>query len=180
MMNDEQLVKGCVSGNAIAQRELYNRFSPRMMGLCLRYARNEEEAQDILQDGFVKVFEKLPSFKSEGVLEGWVRKIMVNTALDYIRKAKLDRNNVDFVAVDYKVGNNAYVLESMAAEDLLEMLQQLPASYRLAFNLYAIEGYSHKEIADMLGISIGSSKSQYARAKEHLRKLIIQSEKAYK
>lgn len=175
-MTDEQIIDGVIKGDAKAQKYLYEKYVNKMMGVCLRYARDYEEAQDVLQDGFVKVFEKLKSYKGAGSLEGWVRRIFVNTAIDNHRKTKSQRQHVDLDSVEYQLPSDGFVLESLAAKDLLKIVQILPDGYRMVFNLYAIEGYSHKEIAEQLDISVNTSKSQYSRAKSYLRKLIEKSE----
>lgn len=172
MMTDEQIVKGCLENNEQIQRELFERFKNKMMGVCLRYTDDADEAQDILQNGFIKVFENIHTFKGTGVLEGWIRKIMVNTALNNYRKKKHERNHLDVDSVDYLLEANTYEFETLAAKDLLGIINTLPTGFRTVFNLYAIEGYSHKEIAAQLGISEGTSKSQYSRAKAHLQKII--------
>ena len=171
-MTDEQLIEGCVNGNAKAQRHLYDKYVRKMLGVCLRYAHNEEEANDILQDGFVKVFEKLGSYKGSGSLEGWVRRIFVNTAIDNHRKTKVLRYNVDIDDVSYQLAAQGYILETLAARDLMKVIDKLPIGYKMVFNMYAIEGYSHKEIAEQLNISVNTSKSQYSRAKTYIRKLL--------
>jgi len=172
-MTDEQLVKECVSGNTLAQRTFYDLFSKKMMGVCLRYTNNVDEAQDVLQDGFIKIFNKLPDFESKGSLEGWVRRIIVNTALDQYRKNKKHQNDVDVDVVGYKLEKKEYIIESLTAEYLLKMIQTIPEGYRIVFNLFAIEGYSHKEIAERLGVTESTSKSQYSRAKSLLRQMVV-------
>lgn len=145
------------------------------MGVCLRYTKDVEEAQDVLQIGFVKVFEKLHLFNNEGSLEGWIRKVLVNTALDQIRKNKKFDDNVDLSKVDYSMATeNENVLDQLSANDLLKIIQAMPTGFRTVFNLYAIEGYSHQEIADQLNISINTSKSQYSRARVYLQKIILE------
>ncbi len=172
-MTDEQLVKLCLQGNAAAQERLYNLFAPKMWTVCLRYMKNEEEAQDVLQMGFVKVFKNLQAFNKTGSLEGWIRKIIINTALDNLRKNKKYENNVTWDDVAYQQEDQTInVLHKLAAEDLMQLINNLPTGFKTVFNLYAIEGYSHKEIAQMLGITESTSKSQYSRAKALLRKII--------
>lgn len=171
-MTDEQIVQGCIKKDAIAQRHLYERFSRKMMGVCLRYFDSREEAEDVVQNGFISVFQNMESFKGSGSLEGWIRKIMVNTALTEIRKNKKLKQNIDLDSVEFMIPSSNYMSESFAAKDLLKIIQTLPTGFRTVFNLYAIEGYSHKEIGEMLGISEGTSKSQYSRAKAHLQKII--------
>ena len=173
-MTEEQLVKACISGNASAQKEFYDLFAKKMMGVCLRYTNNYEEAQDVLQDGFIKVFSKLSKFVNKGSLEGWVRRIMVNTALDHYRKNKKFQKDVEMDAVAFKLEKEEYIVEEINAQDLLKIIQTIPEGYRVVFNLFAIEGYSHKEIAEQLGVTESTSKSQYSRAKKMLRKILIE------
>lgn len=171
-MTDEEIVKGCINKNPIAQKNLYDKFARKMLGVCLRYSENQEEAEDVLQNGFITVFQNIETFKSLGSFEGWVRKIMVNTALTNIRKNKKFKQNIELDSVTYMLPSTNHVAENFAANDLLKVIKTLPPGFRTVFNLYAIEGYSHKEIGDMLNISEGTSKSQYARAKAHLQKMI--------
>jgi RNA polymerase sigma factor (sigma-70 family) len=174
-LTDEQLVKKCLEKDSLAQKQLFDSFSRKMMGVCLRYTKDVEEAQDVLQIGFVKVFEKLHLFNNEGSLEGWIRKVLVNTALDQIRKNKKFDDNVDLSKVDYSMASeNENVLDQLSANDLLKIIQAMPTGFRTVFNLYAIEGYSHQEIADQLNISINTSKSQYSRARVYLQKIILE------
>ncbi len=175
-MTDEELVKGCISGNPAAQKLLFDRFCRKMMGVCLRYAERTEEAEDMMQNGFIRVFDKIETFRGTGSLEGWIRKIMVNESLTYLRKNKAMKMNIDIDDAKYVIPGNSHVGESMNEKDLLKMIQQLPMGFRTVFNMYAIEGYSHKEIAEQLGITEGTSKSQYSRAKAHLQNM-LQAEK---
>ncbi len=158
-------------GERRMQEELYRRFSPRMYAVCLRYAGNAEEAEDILQEGFVKVFKKLDSFRREGSFEGWVRRIFVNTAIEHFRRKRYlmpvtekEENTIE--------GKYTGVLDELAEKDILALVQQLSPGYRTVFNMYVVEGYTHKEIADMLGISEGTSKSQLSRAKVILQDMV--------
>jgi RNA polymerase sigma factor (sigma-70 family) len=171
-MTDEEIVTGCIQKNPIAQKNLYDKFSRKMMGVCLRYSESQEEAEDVLQNGFVTVFQNITSFKGLGSFEGWIRKIMVNTALTNIRKNKKLKQNVSLDNVSFMLPSSNQVADNFAANDLLKLIQTLPTGFRTVFNLYAIEGYSHKEIGDLLNISEGTSKSQYSRAKAHLQKMI--------
>lgn len=166
-MTDEQLVLGCVNARADAQQKLYERFSRKMFGVCLRYSSGREEAEDLLQEGFVTVFQKISSYRSEGSLEGWVRRIMVNTALAHFRQQKMKWTDE---APDESVADTTSVEGSLETRELLAMIQTLPAGFRTVFNLFAIEGYTHREIGQMLGISENTSKSQYSRARVHLMK----------
>lgn len=171
-MDDAQLVLECGKGNAKAQRALFDKFSRKMFTVCLRYAKDSEQAEDILQDGFVKVFSKIKDFKSEGSLEGWIRRIIVNTALDQIRKNGRLLGDTSIDDVGYKIESNDFIFESLVAADLMKMIQAMPEGYKVVFNLFAIEGYSHQEIAKQLGISENTSKSQYSRARAYLRERI--------
>ena len=171
-MTDEEIINGCLEKNRIAQKYLYDKFARKMKGVCLRYSDSQEEGEDILQNGFISVFENLKSFKGLGSFEGWIRKIMVNTALSQIRKNKKYQQNIALDKVEFLLPESNYIAEDFAANDLLKIIQTLPIGYKTVFNLYAIEGYSHKEIGEMLNISEGTSKSQYSRAKAHLQKII--------
>lgn len=170
----EQLVAGCKIGDRKAQEELYRRLSSKMMGVCMRYSSTQADAEDILQMGFVKMFQKIHDFKNEGSFEGWVRRIMVHTAIELYRKNVRFMNTVEIEGVEE--GIDGSVLSHLALQDLLQLVQSLPHGYRLVFNLYAIEGYSHKEIAEQLGISEGGSKSQLSRARTYLQEKVRQLE----
>jgi RNA polymerase sigma-70 factor (ECF subfamily) len=170
---ESDLILGCLEGNRRMQEELYRRFSPRMYAVCLRYAGNTEEAEDILQEGFIKVFKKLDSFRSEGSFEGWMRRVFVNTAIEHFRRKRYmmpvtekEENTIE--------GKYLSVLDDLAARDIMALVQELSPGYRTVFNMYVVEGYTHKEIADMLGISEGTSKSQLSRAKVILQDMVRQ------
>ena len=169
-MSDEEMLKGCKAHQEKAQKYLFDRYSRIMTGVCMRYADSYEEAQDIVQDGFIKVFKKIGLFSGTGSLEGWIRRIMVNTSLDYLRSIKNQRFNVSVDDVEYMLKENQEILSSMQADDLLGIVKTLPTGYRTVFNMYAIEGYSHKEIGELLEISENTSKSQYSRARTLLQK----------
>ncbi len=175
-MSDEEMLEGCRASDEHAQRCLFNRYSRVMTGVCMRYANRLEEAQDIVQDGFVKVFKKIDSFSGSGSLEGWIRRIMVNTALDYLRKTKAERFNVSIDDVEYQIEGQQLIESELRVKDLLMLIQALPRGYRTVFNLYAIEGYSHKEIAIQLNVSENTSKSQYSRARSLLQKKLKELE----
>jgi RNA polymerase sigma-70 factor (ECF subfamily) len=167
-MNYDDLIEECIQGNGRAQRELFDVLGPKMMTVCLRYMIKTEEAEDVFQMAFVKVFNSLKDFNQQGSFEGWVRRIFVNTCLDQLRKNKKSRYDISVDDVSYKLDYDAYTFESLAAEDLLKLVKEMPDGYRTVFNLFAIEGYSHKEIADNLGITESTSKSQYKRARGYL------------
>lgn len=168
-MKESALVKKCIDGDQKAQRALFEMYAPKMLGVCLRYAKNQEQAEDVLQDGFIKVFNNLSKYSGSGSLEGWVRRIMVNTSLDQIRKELKFQDNLDFDVVDFKIETNSYIMEGLMAEDLLQLINNMPDGYKTVFNLFAIEGYSHKEIAEELSITENTSKSQYSRARSFLQ-----------
>jgi RNA polymerase sigma-70 factor (ECF subfamily) len=169
-MTDEQIIHGCLHNDLRTQKYLYERYAPRMMGVCLRYTDNSDEAKDLLQDGFIKVFQHISSFKFTGQLEGWVKTVIINNALEQIRKKKIVFERLDD---DYSENDHLHPTDLQHdVKDLLRMLQNLPSGYRTIFNLYAIEGYNHKEIAERLEISEGTSKSQYARARVYIQKML--------
>jgi RNA polymerase sigma factor (sigma-70 family) len=175
-MNELALVKNCIEGNQLSQRKLFEMYAPKMMGVCLRYTKDVARAEDVMQDGFIKVFTKLEKFSGQGSLEGWIRRIMVNTALDHLRKDSKFTANISMDDVDYKVEFDGQILSSLMEEDLLKLIREMPDGYRTVFNMFAIEGYSHKEIAERLEISENTSKSQYSRAKAHLRQKLEELE----
>ena len=169
--NEHDLIEGCLLGNPIMQKKLYDQYAPKMFGICLRYAANSEDAKDILQDGFVKVFVNLGKFKGTGSFEGWMRRIFVNTAIEHYRK----KNQLHAISENQEenISNQELsALEALEADDIIRLISELPKGYRTVFNLFAVEGYSHKEIATMMNISEGTSKSQYARAKAWLQEKI--------
>lgn len=153
------------------QKELYNRFAPKMYGVCLRYASNAEEAEDILQEGFIKVFKKIESFRGDGSFEGWIRRIFVNTAIEHYRK-KIYLQPITDTEENTVEGNYLNVLDHLAEKDIIHLVQQLSPGYRTVFNMYVVEGYTHKQIAEILGISEGTSKSQLSRAKMILQEMV--------
>jgi RNA polymerase sigma factor (sigma-70 family) len=164
----EILIEGCIKGDSGSQEKLYRQFSAAMYGLCMQYASSEEDAQDILQDGFVKVFKKAGQVKDAKAFPGWIRRVMINTALErYRSQVVMQRIDEDPMVLNDQITDD--VLDELNAEALVMMIRELPPRYRMVFNLYAIEGYSHKEIAEMLGISDGTSKSNLSRARTILQ-----------
>jgi RNA polymerase sigma factor (sigma-70 family) len=168
-MDDHTLVIECIKGNPKAQKALFDRFAPKMYSVCLRYMKKTEPAEDVLQDALVKVFSKLSDYKNEGVLEGWIRRIVVNTCLDQLRKNAKFLGDIQAEEVEYKLENQSFIAEKLMAEDLMKLVQQMPDGYRVVFNMFAIEGFSHQEIAEKLGVTESTSKSQYLRARAYLR-----------
>ncbi len=167
-MNLDGIINDCKQGNHVAQQKLFEYLSPKMMTICLRYLGNREEAEDVCQMSFVKLFKNIQEYNKEGSFEGWVRRIFVNTSLDQIRKNKKTKYDVSVDDVDYRIENNDFTLENMAAEDILKLVEQMPTGYRTVFNMFAIEGFSHKEIAVHLEITENTSKSQFKRARGYL------------
>jgi RNA polymerase sigma factor (sigma-70 family) len=165
MINEKELVKRCLMNDSGAQELLYRRYASKMLGVCLRYAKNRMEAEDILQEGYIKVFKNLTNFKYKGSLEGWVRRIMVNTAINFYRSSLKYVQSLDDDEMNDKDMPNIAMNDLLTTKELLKIIQELPEGYRVVFNLYAIEGYSHKEIAEMLGVSENTSKSQLSRAR---------------
>lgn len=175
-LTEEELINGCRKGKPSAQRKLYDRLAPKMLAVCMRYVMDKEEAEHIMIGSMVKVFEKIDQYKSEGSFEGWVRRIMVNDCLMYLRKHKAMSVEVDIEAAPNDPNLN--VLEdNLQAEDLMKLINELPVGYKTVFNLYAIEGYSHAEIAEQLGINENTSKSQLSRARKWLQNRLYEIEK---
>ncbi len=173
--NEDKLVALCTSGDRKAQRQLYERFYKKMFVIALRYSKTTFEAEDILQEAFVKVFQNIVEFKAGSTLEYWVKRIVINTSLKQNRKF-FDKMHMDDVSVMRDEPSEEFTLTAYNFQELLAFIQQLPAGYQAIFNLYAIEGFKHHEIAEMLSISEGTSKSQYARAKVLLQKMIAKDE----
>ena len=168
---ESDLISGCIDGNRRMQEELYRRFSPRMYAVCLRYASSSEEAEDILQEGFIKIFKKLSSYRGDGSFEGWIRRIFVNTAIEHFRRRRYSQPVTEKEENTIE-GKYLSVLDDLAEKDILELVRQLSPGYRTVFNMYVVEGYTHKEIGEMLGISEGTSKSQLSRAKVILQDMV--------
>ncbi len=172
-ITEEQIRQGCVNNDRKYQQMLYNMFSAKMFSVCLRYANEYNSAQDLLQEGFVKVFKNIEKFRGEGSFEGWVRRIFVNTAIEHYRKQVnlYALHDSDVKGFEHYEDN---ALETLKHQDVMKMIQKLSDGYRTVFNLYVVEGFSHKEIGDMMGISEGTSKSQLARARYLLQKMITE------
>jgi RNA polymerase sigma factor (sigma-70 family) len=172
---DKDLIEGCKKHDRHAQRFLYEHFSGKMYALCCRYIKDKMEAEDVLVTSFTKVFDRIDQFKGEGSFEGWIRRIIVNESLSYLRKNKSMYLETDIEAAD-REPDYASLENQLEANDLLKMISGLPTGYRIVFNMYAIDGYSHKEIAEQLGISENTSKSQLSRARVALQKVLMESE----
>lgn len=170
---EEELLKGCLKRDRSAQKRLYETYSSKMYGLCYRYVKDSMEAEDILVTAFMKVFDKIEQFKNEGSFEGWIRRIVVNEALTHLRRNRSMYLETELEQADREPDYNK-LGDHLEAEDLMNMIQELPTGYRIVFNLYAIDGYSHKEIAEQLGISENTSKSQLSRARTYLQKMLVE------
>lgn len=177
MLSEEQLIQGCKKGERSFQKALYDRYCKKMLVVCLRYSRTTAEAEDILQEAFVKIFSAIKDFRQESKLETWLTRIMVNTALNFQRKKLYLFPMVD--VQDLEMPEQELSLSSIHFTQLLEMIQALPQGCQIVFNMFAIEGYSHKEIAELLGISEGTSKSQYSRARTLLQEKILKESTYY-
>lgn len=174
--SEDQIINGCIQGERKAQQTLYSRYSPKMFAICLRYAKDHHSAEDILQEGFIKVFKYIGNFRREGSFEGWLRRIFVNTAIEHLRKSVSLYSIVDSEDKPIDIVDES-IFDHLDQQDLLNMVQSLSPGYRTVFNLYVVEGYSHKEIAKLLSISEGTSKSQLARSRQILQKKVIDSQK---
>jgi RNA polymerase sigma factor (sigma-70 family) len=172
-MTEEQMLTGSIRNNAAAQEAFYDRFSPRMLGVCYRFAKSREDAEDMLQEGFIKIFAQLDQFRGEGSLEGWIRRVIVHTCINVLKKNKKFADTVDIMYAQGFHTNEDLVPSLLQAKQIVECIRSLPLGYRTVLNLYAIEGYSHKEIGIMLEVGESTSRSQYTRAKAMLEEILI-------
>jgi RNA polymerase sigma factor (sigma-70 family) len=177
---EEEIILGCINKKQNCQQKLYERFYGKMLGVCMRYAADRDEAKDMLQDGFMKVFDNISKYDSKGSIEGWVRRVIVNTTIDFVRKnqktmAIVDTNISidDLQSAETNEDADAEELNHLSMEELLNMIQRLSPAYRTVFNLYVFEEYTHQQIADPLSISVGTSKSNLAKARLSLQRLIL-------
>ena len=172
---EDDLITGCRKRDRNAQKQLYETYSSKMYGLCHRYLKDAMEAEDVLVVAFTRVFDKIDQFKGEGSFEGWIRRIVVNEALTCLRRQRSMYLEAELQQADYQL-NYRNLEDHLEAEDLMQLINALPTGYRIVFNMYAIDGYSHKEIADSLGISENTSKSQLSRARTYLQKALKEQE----
>ena len=172
MISEAELIAGCIKGDRASQRQLYTQLAPKMLGVCRRYFEDSQEAEDALQEGFIKVFENLNKYRKEGSFEGWVRRIMVNTSLNYHRANLKNHFHSDIEDVENELVHDANITGSFTVDVLLKIIDNMPTGYKFVFNLFEMEGFSHKEIAGMMNISENTSKSQLVKAKKFLRKKI--------
>jgi len=169
----KDIIKGCVKGETEAQGALFKKYSKILFGVCLRYTKDHSAAEDVLHEGFIKIFLNIASYKNKGSFEGWMRRIMVNTALERYRKNFQMYPVSDVTELESKMNTNIIVSE-LSAQELLVLIKDLPPAYKMVFNLYAIDGYSHKEVGEILNISIGTSKSNLSRARKILQNKVRQ------
>ena len=176
-MEERQLIEGCIRGDENARKVMYELHAPSMMSVCLRYVCNRDTARDLLHDGFVKLFTKIHTYSGVGSFSGWVRRIFVTTALEHLRKSQKWQYGVDVEIADpqEEEGPMISLFEHLSADDLFDFVTLLPIKYRTIFNMHAIERYTHKEIAQKLGISENTVRSQYMRAKKMLQKTVTQA-----
>jgi RNA polymerase sigma-70 factor (ECF subfamily) len=172
-MTEQAIIAGCLHNDAAAQRELYNRYSPKMLSVCYRFAQSREDAEDMLQEGFIKVFTQIHTFQNKGAFEGWIRRIVVHTCINFLKKYKKFNENVDLAYANTVPVKEETVPSIMQARQIIECIRLLPVGYRTVLILYALEGYSHKEIGDMLDIEESTSRSQYTRSKAMLEVILV-------
>jgi RNA polymerase sigma factor (sigma-70 family) len=172
-MTEEAILYGCLHNDSNAQRELYSRYSPKMLSVCYRFAHNREDAEDMLQEGFIKVFGQIHTFQNKGAFEGWIRRIIVHTCINNLKKNKKFNESVDIIHATTIQVREESVPSIVQAKQVVECIRLLPIGYRTVLNLYAIEGYSHKEIAEVLDIEESTSRSQYTRAKQMLEDILV-------
>ncbi len=179
-MTEEAILQGCVKNNAAAQKALYDKYSGKMLVVCYRYAPNREDAEDMLQEGFIKVFSQIHTFENRGALEGWIRRIIVHTCINNLKKNKRFNESVDLIHANSLHVREEAIPSIIQAKEVVECIRQLPIGYKTVLNLYAIEGFSHREIAQMLDIEESTSRSQYTRAKAMLEDILVRRNIMYK
>src|SRR6476659_4541380 len=172
-MTEDAILQGCLKNNAAAQKALYLKYSAKMLVVCYRYGHNREDAEDMLQEGFIKIFSQIHTFENRGALEGWIRRIIVHTCINHLKKNKRFNESVDIINASAIQVREESIPSIVQAKQIVECIRLLPIGYRTVLNLYAIEGYSHKEIAEMLDIEESTSRSQYTRAKQMLEEILL-------
>jgi RNA polymerase sigma factor (sigma-70 family) len=177
--NDNDLIYGCLRKEVAAENHLYHRFAPKMFGICRRYGGNEMEAEEILQTGFMSIFSHLHQFRFEGSFDGWIRRIFVNTGINHCKKNLKFSHDVELTAMENDAAQMEDALSKMSTKELLSMIQGLAPGHRAIFNMYVIENFHHKEIAEILGIAVGTSKSQLHWAKASMRRMLNDREKEH-
>ncbi len=179
-MTEEAILQGCLKNNAAAQKALYEKYSAKMLVVCYRYAHNREDAEDMLQEGLIKVFSQIHTFENRGALEGWIRRIVVHTCINNLKKNKRFNESVDIIHASSLQVREESIPSIIQAKEVVECIRMLPIGYRTVLNLYAIEGFSHKEIAIMLDIEESTSRSQYTRAKAMLEDVLVRKNILFK
>ncbi len=174
---EDEMIEGCIRGERVFQKALYDKYASKMLGVCMRYAESREEAEDMLQEGFIRVFQSIVTYQKLGSFEGWVRRVIVFTAIN-IYKSRLRKYKDEPMPEHHDNVVNEDVIDKMSAKEIVNLIQLLPDGYRVIFNLFAIEGYSHKEIAEHLDIAVGTSKSQVARARMYIQQLLLKHNKS--
>ncbi|MEY4702691.1 MAG: hypothetical protein RIR96_588 [Bacteroidota bacterium] len=172
-MTEEKMISGIIDKNKAAQEWLYQKYSPKMLGICYRYAKSRMDAEDMLQEGFIKVYQEIHQYRGDGSLEGWIRRVVVNTCINILKKTKKFSDTIDISNAESLHSSYNIVPSFIQAKQVVECIRLLPIGYRTVLNLYAIEGYSHREIAGMLEIEESTSRSQYSRAKNMLEHMLI-------
>ena len=172
-MTEEVLLQGCINNEPMAQKELYQKYNSKMLSVCYRFAHNREDAEDMLQEGFIKVFSQIHTFRSQGALEGWIRRIMVHTCINHLKRNKKFNESVDLIHANGVQVKADSIPSIVQAKQVIECIRLLPIGYRTVLNLYALEGYSHKEIATVLDIEESTSRSQYTRARQMLEDILV-------
>jgi RNA polymerase sigma factor (sigma-70 family) len=173
-MTEEALLQACLKNQPAAQQELYSKYSPKMLAVCYRFARNREDAEDMLQEGFIRVFTQIHQFQNKGSFEGWIRRIIVHTCINHLKKHKKFNDSVDISQAHTLQVREDSVPSIIQAKQVIECIRMLPIGYRTVLNLFAIDGYNHREIATMLDIEESTSRSQYTRAKAMLEQILVQ------
>lgn len=180
-MSEQQIIEGCIKHQRKAQQELFDKYSKFLLGICMRYAADRTEAEDICQESFIKIFSNIREYSGTGSFAGWLRKVAVNTAITHYHKHLKFRHYMEIEEyVSVETGVSSFEEDFFTSEDLYRVLNELPAGYRMVFNLYAVDGYKHKEIAEILKIDENTSKSQYSRARASLRQKLEDLEKLKK
>jgi RNA polymerase sigma-70 factor (ECF subfamily) len=172
-MTEQAIIAGCLQNDAASQRELFNIYSPKMLPVCYRFAQNREDAEDMLQEGFIKVFTQMHTFQNKGSFEGWIRRIMVHTSINFLKKYKKFTESLDLTSAENLEVKEESIASIMQSKQVVECIRLLPIGYKTVLNLFAIEGYSHREISILLDIEESTSRSQYTRAKNMLSNILI-------
>lgn len=172
-MTEQALIAGCLQNDALAQRELYTRYSPKMLSVCYRFAQNRQDAEDMLQEGFIKVFTQIQTFRNQGAFEGWIRRIIVHTCINFLKKHKKFNERIELEGAYQISAKEESIASFMQGKQVVEAIRSLPIGYRTVLNLYAIEGFSHREIGEILDIEESTSRSQFTRAKTMLESILI-------